>query len=102
MQIAGEVDKIAVEIGCTSSQVALNWVRQKNQVMVPIIGARTAAQLAESLGCLDFELTPEQVQRLDAISSIDLGFPHDFLSQDAIRDLIYAGTYSQIKNHRTQ
>ena len=50
-------------------------------MIVPLVGAKTRAQLDDNLGCLEFELSPEDVARLDAVSRIELGFPHDFLQQ---------------------
>jgi aryl-alcohol dehydrogenase-like predicted oxidoreductase len=79
--IAGEVIKVAQELGRTPAQVALNWVRQGQGVIVPLVGARTRAQLDDNLGCLEFSLTPEVKQRLDEASKIELGFPHEFLQQ---------------------
>jgi aryl-alcohol dehydrogenase-like predicted oxidoreductase len=79
--IAAEVVKIAEEIGRTPAQVALSWVRQGPGVIVPLVGAKTRAQLDDNLGCLEFELEPEHKQRLDEASKIQLGFPHDFLRQ---------------------
>jgi aryl-alcohol dehydrogenase-like predicted oxidoreductase len=81
LSIAAEVIKIADEIGRTPAQVALNWVRQGEGVIVPLVGARTREQLDENLGCLEFELEAEQKQRLDDASRIELGFPHDFLRE---------------------
>ena len=100
LAIAEEVAKIAGEIGCSSSQVALNWVRQQPGLMIPMIGARTVAQLEDNLGCLEFSLTEEHIGRLDQVSKIELGFPHDFLASDEVRDLVYGGTYAKIDNHR--
>jgi aryl-alcohol dehydrogenase-like predicted oxidoreductase len=81
LAIAEEVVKIAEEIGRTPAQVALDWVRQGQGVIVPLVGARTREQLDDNLGCLEFSLTPEQKARLDEASAIELGFPHDFLAQ---------------------
>ncbi len=92
LAIAEEVEKIANEIGRRSSQVALNWVRQRDQQMIPIIGARSGAQLEENLGCLDFELSAEHLARLNEISAIELGFPHEFVAQPQMKTLIYADT----------
>jgi aryl-alcohol dehydrogenase-like predicted oxidoreductase len=78
--IAAEVVKVADELGRTPAQVALNWVRQGRGVIVPLVGARTREQLDENLGCLDFELEPETKRRLDEVSHIELGFPHDMLA----------------------
>ena len=100
LAIAEEVIKIAAEIGRTPSQVALNWVRQQPGVIIPIVGAKTLPQVQDNLACLDFKLSDEHLQHLSDVSKIELGFPHDFLTEDGIRDLVFAGTYGQIDNHR--
>lgn len=79
--IAAEVVKLAAELGRTPAQVALNWVRQGAGVIVPLVGARTRAQLDDNLGCLAFTLAPDAKRRLDEVSRIELGFPHEFLQQ---------------------
>lgn len=79
--ILAEVQAVAEEVGHSMAQVAVNWVRQQGAKgqMIPILGARTADQLKDNLGVLDWELTDEQLARLDEVSKIDLGFPHNFL-----------------------
>ena len=79
--IAGEVIKVAQALGRTPAQVAVNWVRAGQGVIVPLVGARTRAQLDDNLGCLEFELPAEAKQQLDEVSKIELGFPHEFLAQ---------------------
>jgi len=79
LRIADAVSEVAEGIGCTPSQVALSWVRQKAPSAIPIIGARTAEQLRENLQCLDCALTPEQMEQLEKVSAVQPGFPHDFL-----------------------
>lgn len=86
--IARAVDAIADELGRTSTQVALNWVRQRRGNVIPIVGARKASQLEDSLGCLDFELGAEHLARLDEVSAVALGFPHDFLARPRIQDIV--------------
>jgi aryl-alcohol dehydrogenase-like predicted oxidoreductase len=100
MSIAEEVQSIANEIGCSPAQVAINWIRQQKGVIIPIIGARKVSQIKDNLGCLDFELTREQLKRLDEKSRIELGFPHDFLASEFIQNILYGGTLSLIHNHR--
>lgn len=100
--IATEVQAIAKEITKTPSQVALNWIKQQEKdkaVMIPIIGARTEAQIKDNLGCLDFDLTSDQLKRLDEKSKIQLGFPHDLLP--SMRTTVYGNTFSLIDNHRS-
>jgi len=96
--IIGEVVKIAGEIGRTPSQVAINWARQQQgrASIIPVLGARTADQMKDNLGCLDFALSDEYLQRLDEISAPELGFPHDFLSSDSIRGLVYGDTFDRL------
>jgi aryl-alcohol dehydrogenase-like predicted oxidoreductase len=100
LEIARSVAELAQDIGCTPSQVAIAWLRQQPGVIIPLLGARTESQLKDNLGALNVALTPDQLARLDAVSKIDLGFPHDFLASDGIRDIVYGGTYHQIDNHR--
>ena len=94
--IAAELMSLAKEIGRTPSQVAINWARQSPYRIIPILGARSEAQLKDNLGSLDFDLTPEQLVRLSSASPIDLGFPHSFLSSDHVHRLIFGDTFSQI------
>jgi len=57
---------VARERGVTASQLAIAWVLTKGSFIVPLIGARTRAQLRESLGALDVQLSPEDVVRIEA------------------------------------
>jgi len=84
-KIAQTVVEIAKEIGKSAAQVAINWTRQKSNRVIPIIGAKSVEQLNDNLGALDFELTYEQMLRLDHVSSYPVAFPHNFLSRKEIR-----------------
>ncbi|MFO0760611.1 MAG: aldo/keto reductase [Byssovorax sp.] len=99
LAIAAEVDKIAAELGATSAQVAIAWVRGKAPCVVPILGARTAAQLTEQLGAVKVTLSAEQRARLDELSAIPLGFPHEFLASESIRNIAYGGTFGLLDDH---
>jgi aryl-alcohol dehydrogenase-like predicted oxidoreductase len=102
LSIADAVVGIAGEIGCTPSQVAVSWVRQQHGVIVPLVGARNLEQLEDNLGALDVTLDEQHLARLDEVSRIEPGFPHDFLASDPIRDIVYGGTFDQIDNHRAR
>ena len=99
-KIASVLMELAKETGRTPSQIAINWVRQRPYHMIPILGARSEKQLREDLECLDFELTPEQIDCLNEASPIDLGFPHSFLSSSHVRGLIFGKTYPEIITRR--
>jgi aryl-alcohol dehydrogenase-like predicted oxidoreductase len=98
--IAAAVVEIAEKMGVTPAQVALNWVRQKGNLMIPVLGARKLSQLQDSLGCLSFVLPEETMQQLDAISAVEMGFPHDFLSSDGVREVLFGGAFPNLENHR--
>ena len=90
--IADGVQAVAAELGKTSAQVALAWTLANPVVTAPLIGARTYRQFEDNLGALDFTLDPARLARLDAASSIELGFPHDFLKMGFIRAALTGGT----------
>ncbi len=100
LAISEVVSQVASEIGHSPSQVALAWLLAQPGVIVPIIGARKLSQFQNNLACLDVTLAPEHLQRLNEVSQIELGFPHDFLGSDMIRDRLFGGTFDSIKNHR--
>ena len=90
--LAREVVAVASEAGCSPAQVALAWVRAQPGNLIPILGARTEAQIVDNLACLDVELEPDALERLSAARAIDLGFPHSFLGSDHVRGLIFGTT----------
>ncbi len=92
LAIAAEVQAVAVELGRSSAQVALNWARQQSPAIIPIVGARTEAQARDNLACLEFQLTQEHLERLDAVSRIEMGFPHDFNNRERIVEQRAGGT----------
>jgi len=80
-KILDEVNAISNEIGRTPVQVTLNWTSQKAGVTSPLIGARNVTQLEENLKALEFELTPEQMKRLDEVSEpAEVPFPYGFFN----------------------
>lgn len=70
------LDQVAAETGRSVPQVALNWLLQRPTVSNVIIGARNEEQLKQNLGAIGWSLTPEQVARLDAVSSRHPAYPY--------------------------
>jgi aryl-alcohol dehydrogenase-like predicted oxidoreductase len=77
LAIVSVVDTVAQELGATHAQVALRWLMQKPGRPLPVIGARTPEQLEDNMGAVSIELSDEQMARLDKVSGIELGYPHD-------------------------
>jgi aryl-alcohol dehydrogenase-like predicted oxidoreductase len=94
--IAREVVAVARESGPSPAQVALAWLRQRPQPVIPIIGARKLAQVKDNLACMDVKLTPAQIDRLDAVSKIELGFPLDLFTKERVRSLSSGGMRDKI------
>jgi aryl-alcohol dehydrogenase-like predicted oxidoreductase len=59
------LQKLAAAKGISASQLAIAWVLAKGKAIVPLIGARTRAQLTESLGALDVELSPAETSQIE-------------------------------------
>lgn len=70
------LDAISAETGKTVSQVALNWLLQRPTVSTIIIGARNEKQLVDNLGAVGWNLSAEQVARLDAVTQLDTIYPY--------------------------
>jgi aryl-alcohol dehydrogenase-like predicted oxidoreductase len=87
--IIDTLEAVAEEIGSTASRVAIAWVSGKGAL--PIIGPRTRAQLDDNLAAVDVSLSEDQMRRLDQVSAIPLGFPHDMLAIPAYQDRIMGG-----------
>ena len=86
-RVVDALDAIAEETGKTVPQVAINWVLRRPSVATAIIGARNEEQLRQNLGAIGWQLTPEQVARLDAASEITPAYPtwHQRLYADETR-----------------
>lgn len=87
---------MADEAGRTSGQVALNWLRQQRGTIIPIIGATKVTQVEDSLEYLNFQLSETHIKLLNELSRVELGFPHNFLQSEEVRELIFGGTFQNI------
>ena len=94
--IVREVVELARECGHSPAQVALAWLRQRATPVIPIIGARKLAQVKDNLACVDIRLEPAFLQRLDAVSRIEMGFPHDIFASEMARSLSFGGMWDRI------
>ena len=75
-KVVDALDEIAKETGKTVPQIALNWLLQRPTVSTLVIGARNEEQLRANLGAVGWNLTREQVAKLDAASTVPLAYPY--------------------------
>jgi len=75
-KVVDALDEVAAETGKSVPQVALNWLLQRPSVATVVIGARNEEQLRQNLGAVGWNLTPEQVAKLDAASATTPAYPY--------------------------
>lgn len=75
-QVVDALDEVAAETGKTVPQIALNWLLSRPSVSTLIIGARNEEQLKANLGSIGWNLTPEQIAKLDAASATPKAYPY--------------------------
>ncbi|KAB1085664.1 aldo/keto reductase [Neorhizobium galegae] len=75
-RVVDALQVVADETGKTVPQVAINWLTSRPTVSSVIIGARNEEQLRQNLGAVGWSLTPGQIGRLDAASTVAAPYPH--------------------------
>lgn len=75
-KIVDAIDEVAKETGKSVPQIALNWLLQRPTVASIIMGARNEEQLRQNLASEGWNLTPEQVAKLDAASAVTPIYPY--------------------------
>jgi aryl-alcohol dehydrogenase-like predicted oxidoreductase len=64
LELVHRLEAIAVEKGCTASQLVLAWLLAQDPGLVPIPGTKRRARVDENLGALDVRLGPADVRQL--------------------------------------
>jgi aryl-alcohol dehydrogenase-like predicted oxidoreductase len=85
-KVVDALDAVGQETGKPVAQVALNWLLQRPTVSNVIIGARNEEQLRQNLGAVGWNLTADQVAKLDAASNVTLSYPYWHQRQFAERN----------------
>ena len=75
-KVVDAIDEVAKESGKTVPQIALNWLLQRPTVATVIVGARNEDQLKQNLGAVGWNLSAEQVKKLDAASEKPKTYPY--------------------------
>jgi aryl-alcohol dehydrogenase-like predicted oxidoreductase len=75
-KVVDALDAVARETGKSIPQVALNWVLQRPTVASVIVGARNEEQLKQNLAAAEWNLTTEQVKKLDEASEVTPTYPY--------------------------
>jgi aryl-alcohol dehydrogenase-like predicted oxidoreductase len=66
LELAGKVEQLASEHGCTPAQLALAWVLAQGDDVVPIPGTKRRSYLEQNAAAVEVELTGADLERIDA------------------------------------
>jgi len=89
IEITNVVKAIATETNFSPSQISLAWTLLNPSVIAPTVGVRTVDQLQENLCALEVTLTKAQLDRLEKVSAVDLGFPYTLFLRTDVRKAMF-------------
>lgn len=75
-KVVDALDDVVKETGKTVPQIALNWLLQRPTVSSVILGARNEEQLRQNLGAVGWNLSTEQIRKLDQASATTPAYPY--------------------------
>lgn len=76
--------QVAAELNASPAAVALRWLQYQYHGNIPIIGARTVAQLEDNLSASALTLSDAHLQQLHDAGKIDPGFPYDIIADERV------------------
>jgi aryl-alcohol dehydrogenase-like predicted oxidoreductase len=85
-KVVDALDAVAKETGTSVPQLALNWLLQRPSISTVIFGARNEEQLRQNLEAVGWNLSPQQVAKLDHASDVTPVYPYWHQRQFAERN----------------
>jgi aryl-alcohol dehydrogenase-like predicted oxidoreductase len=95
--IVSKLVELAEQLNVSPVQLALKWTMQQDFCSIPIVGSRKHEQLAETIKAIDLQIPESIMSELNEVSKIELGFPHDFLASDGVKQILFGGEYANLK-----
>ncbi|KAF2518565.1 aldo/keto reductase [Flavobacterium salilacus subsp. salilacus] len=77
------ITEIGKEHKATPAQIALAWVRQQPGITSTIIGAKNSNQLIDNIKSTEITLSPQQLEKIDAVSALQKEYPEWMLERQA-------------------
>lgn len=68
LELVSMIEQLAVQKGCTPSQLALAWLLVQDKHIVPIPGTKRLDRVQENLGALEVFLSKEELAQIESIS----------------------------------
>jgi aryl-alcohol dehydrogenase-like predicted oxidoreductase len=83
LELVRRIEQMAAAKHCRPAQLALAWVLAQGEDIVPIPGTKRRKYLEENVGALDVQLTPADLQQIDALApraaAAGLRYPEAFM-----------------------
>ncbi|WP_309741328.1 aldo/keto reductase [Chamaesiphon sp. OTE_20_metabat_361] len=67
LDLVAQVQQMAHDKNCTPAQLAIAWLLQQGEDIVPIPGTKRVSYLLDNLGALEIELTDRELDRINSI-----------------------------------
>jgi pyridoxine 4-dehydrogenase len=71
LDLLAALEKIGQSRGVTTAQLAIAWVASRGTDIIPLIGTKRRDRLAEALGALELELSPDELAAIEAAVPAD-------------------------------
>ncbi len=85
LQLVARVEELAKEKGCSPAQLALAWVLEQGEDVVPIPGTKRRTYLDQNLAALNISLTPADLRRINEVlprgAAAGARYPEEYMSR---------------------
>ncbi|KAL4912533.1 NADP-dependent oxidoreductase domain-containing protein [Aspergillus aurantiobrunneus] len=83
VRMSEALEKVAAEQGVDSvTTIALAYVMSKAPYVFPVVGGRKIEHLRDNIKALEIQLTQVQIDYLESVKPLDVGYPADYIGQD--------------------
>ena len=97
IEVAEALGSLALEVGCSSAQLALAWMAQRSTArVIPIIGARKLSQLEDNLQAVNVELSATQIAELDELTALTPEYPQSLFASEFFQTMMYGEVRERI------
>ena len=72
LDLVNKLEQLALQKGCTTSQLALAWVMAQDENIFPIPGTKRIKYLEENAGALNVHFTEEELKAINTIAPKDI------------------------------
>ncbi len=101
LDVAEQLVEMATANECSAAQLALAWMMRRTPAcVVPIIGARSLAQLQDNLGAVNVALDSTQITALDGLTAPEAQYPQTLYESDFFRTMMYGEAWNQLELDR--